>query len=354
MAKESGGSHHGHVLLLGRRSLSRMHRQRLLPSLLLVLFPQPSVVVGRHLAGKTLSFASISDQAIALRAKSVILACWSLHSMAKSGSCEHGSKCVFRHQSAQQAAVPAVPAAKQSPKAKPKPKPKAKKQVGARISVLGHLCHVAPVHPRWVTGCEAFLGVQDAGGDSCRSDVPKKSVPFDSEVLATYEHRLLHPSSYKHSLGHAKGRAMNPQSKSKSWRRYLHEIRKQHGREEHRQRLRAWNQYRAAHNYAGTWDEVKHAFFVYAAVGHDRSYIVDSGSSLHLMPMETLTADERAAIRLGEPVTLNTANDQVEATCVTDVYVIQLDLFVEAYILQGVPPVLSLGLLVTEHGIKYS
>lgn len=186
-----------------------------------------------------------------------------------------------------------------------------------------------------------FLVCRVRGVDPCSGspERPKRTVSSDAEAPATYECRLQHPSSCKHILGHAKRPAMNP--KSKCWRRYLHVIRKMYNRETYKQCVCAWNQHGSACNYADTRGEVKHTFFVYAASGHDRSYIVDCGSSLRLVRVETLGHGECMEIRLSETVALNTAEGQVEARWVTDIHVIRLGIYVEAHNLQGVPPVLS-------------
>ena len=82
-----------------------------------------------------------------------------------------------------------------------------------------------------------------------------------------------------------------------------------------------------------------------------RRYIVDSGASIHLIDAKTMTNQERRDLKpLEFPIRLQTANGFITAEYSTSVYVLELDVWIEAVVMDNTPPVLSLGLLVEQNG----
>ena len=59
----------------------------------------------------------------------------------------------------------------------------------------------------------------------------------------------------------------------------------------------------------------------------------------------SLSKAERKRVRKGNPVALNTANGIVQADEVLDIYVHDLGITIEFYLLPDVPPVISMGFL---------
>ena len=89
--------------------------------------------------------------------------------------------------------------------------------------------------------------------------------------------------------------------------------------------------------------------------GHTRHYIVDSGASFHLVSEDTLSTKEIATkVELDAAIEVSTANGEVEITHKCRVYVIELDLWVWAHLLETTVAVLSLGALCDEEGFDYS
>ncbi len=85
-----------------------------------------------------------------------------------------------------------------------------------------------------------------------------------------------------------------------------------------------------------------------------RQFIVDSGASFHLICRKLMTHDERKTIRQASaPITMHTANGVVSADLIGTVFVYQLGMEVECYILPDVPPLLSLGRLCLENHFRY-
>ena len=85
-----------------------------------------------------------------------------------------------------------------------------------------------------------------------------------------------------------------------------------------------------------------------------RMYYVDSGASFHIVSLKDLTARERRRVgRLDTPQPLNTANGATYAYQTAEIYVRDLGVTVNALILGDSPPLLSLGKLCAEHGLRY-
>ena len=83
-------------------------------------------------------------------------------------------------------------------------------------------------------------------------------------------------------------------------------------------------------------------------------FVVDSGASYHLVSKNYLHKKEIKTIRRSlTPVHLSTANGEVIAEYTALLYVKELGVCVEAYILDDVPPVLSLGKLCDEEGFEF-
>ena len=85
---------------------------------------------------------------------------------------------------------------------------------------------------------------------------------------------------------------------------------------------------------------------LYAELGHGsthKRFIVDSGASLHLADSRTLTNDERKHVRrLRTPLTLQTANGTIVIEKYKRVWVVEVEVFVEAVILKNCSPVVFL------------
>ena len=76
-----------------------------------------------------------------------------------------------------------------------------------------------------------------------------------------------------------------------------------------------------------------------------RNFIVDSGASFNLIGSKELSPAEKKRIRKACPISLNTANGVVCAEDVLDIYVHDLGISIEFYVLPDVPPVISMGFL---------
>jgi len=84
-----------------------------------------------------------------------------------------------------------------------------------------------------------------------------------------------------------------------------------------------------------------------------RSMMIDSGASCHIVNEGALTPEEiRRKRPLHRPLPILTANGYITATHCTDVHIPSLDIWVEALILEKSPSVLSIGRLVTTHGVQ--
>lgn len=96
---------------------------------------------------------------------------------------------------------------------------------------------------------------------------------------------------------------------------------------------------------------------MYAKLGHgltSRRFIVDSGASLHLVDLNTLSSEEKKQMcDLEIPISLQTANGVIVAKRWTWIWVKELEIYVKAIALGNSPPVLSLGKLVEENKFRY-
>lgn len=85
-----------------------------------------------------------------------------------------------------------------------------------------------------------------------------------------------------------------------------------------------------------------------------RCLIVDSGAAFHVVDLNNLSHAERATIReLDEPILLQSAGGVVRATHVADIYIDELGVTIEGYLLPGTPDALSLGELVRTNGFDF-
>ena len=86
----------------------------------------------------------------------------------------------------------------------------------------------------------------------------------------------------------------------------------------------------------------------------DRLFICDTGASYHIIGKKFMTRQEHQNIREADvPVILKTANGDIVANFVTDIYVKQLGRTVEAYVLKDSPPLISMGKLRREFGYRF-
>ena len=85
-----------------------------------------------------------------------------------------------------------------------------------------------------------------------------------------------------------------------------------------------------------------------------RSLIVDSGASYHLISENDLSESEKQTMKaMHIPIALNTANGIVWAKWCATIYVQELDIEVEAVLLDSTVAVLSLGKLIKDEGFEY-
>ena len=85
-----------------------------------------------------------------------------------------------------------------------------------------------------------------------------------------------------------------------------------------------------------------------------RAFVVDSGSSMHVLSRKDLNSVELETIRVSRNfTTVITANGEVQTNKEVTVYVYDLDLFLTVQILEGRPAVLSLGKLCEDHGYSH-
>ena len=85
-----------------------------------------------------------------------------------------------------------------------------------------------------------------------------------------------------------------------------------------------------------------------------RRYIVDSGASFHLVDPRTLTRKEQQKVEdIEVPIPIETANGEVAVTQRCRVLVIELNLYICAFLHVDTVCVLSLGLLVDRDGFTY-
>ena len=85
-----------------------------------------------------------------------------------------------------------------------------------------------------------------------------------------------------------------------------------------------------------------------------RSYILDTGASVHFMSDRYLTeAERRTTTELDVPFPLSTGNGKIMLTHVAQVYIHCLDIFVWTHLLADAPAVLSMGQLSREHDCTF-
>ena len=134
---------------------------------------------------------------------------------------------------------------------------------------------------------------------------------------------------------------------------------------EEQARNEAYRLYKQAHSITGPLTDEE--FFVQHAGGDplptiassagnfaDRSYIVDSGASFHLVASSTLSKKEKATMKyVGRPIPITTANGEVKVHAQVRVFVKELGIYVWAYVLDCDVAVLSLGMLCDEDGFTH-
>ena len=83
-------------------------------------------------------------------------------------------------------------------------------------------------------------------------------------------------------------------------------------------------------------------------------FVVESGASMHMLNKSDLSSDELDTLRRSRtPVTVVTANGDVQTNEEAQVFVHDLDLFMTVQLLDNTTAVLSLGKPCEEHGYPY-
>ena len=86
----------------------------------------------------------------------------------------------------------------------------------------------------------------------------------------------------------------------------------------------------------------------------DRSFVVDSGASMHMISKKDFNSAEFETVTTSRsPITVFTANGEVQTNEAATVYVKELGKFLTMKVLENTPAVLSLGKLCDEHGFSY-
>ena len=86
----------------------------------------------------------------------------------------------------------------------------------------------------------------------------------------------------------------------------------------------------------------------------EREFLVDSGTSMHMLSRKDLNSAELKTVKVSEsPTTVVAANGEVQTKEEATVYVKELDLFVSAKLLEDSLAVLFLGELCEAHGYSY-
>ena len=86
----------------------------------------------------------------------------------------------------------------------------------------------------------------------------------------------------------------------------------------------------------------------------ETEFVVDSGATMHVLSRKDLNSATLDTVRaFSNPATVITVNGVVQTNEDATVYVFDLDLFVEAQILEHMSAVLSLGKLCEDHGYSY-
>ena len=83
----------------------------------------------------------------------------------------------------------------------------------------------------------------------------------------------------------------------------------------------------------------------------EREFVVDSGASMHMISKKDLTSAEVETVTTSRsPMTVITANGEVQANEEATGYVRELDIFLTMKVFEDTPAVLSLGKLCDAHG----
>ena len=86
----------------------------------------------------------------------------------------------------------------------------------------------------------------------------------------------------------------------------------------------------------------------------EREFVVDSGASMHMISKKDLYCAELETVTTSRsPMTVITANGEVQTNAEATVYVREFDIFLTMKLLEDTPAVLSLGKLCDEHGHSY-
>ena len=86
----------------------------------------------------------------------------------------------------------------------------------------------------------------------------------------------------------------------------------------------------------------------------EREFVVDSGASMHMNSKKDLNSAEMEAVTTSSsPMTVITANGDVETHEEATVYAEKVEKFLTKKVLEDTPAVLSLGKLCDEHGYSY-
>ena len=86
----------------------------------------------------------------------------------------------------------------------------------------------------------------------------------------------------------------------------------------------------------------------------EREFVVDSSASMHMISRKDLNSAELETVTTSRsPITIITANGEVQTNEEATVYVRELDIFLSVKLLEDTPAFLSLGKLCDEHGYSY-
>ena len=85
----------------------------------------------------------------------------------------------------------------------------------------------------------------------------------------------------------------------------------------------------------------------------NRKYMLDSGSTFHLICWNFLRDAEKLTVRKCAHCYLNIANGPITVDHEADIWIEELGLHITAFILKDSPPLLSMGKLCRMHGFVY-
>ena len=277
----------------------------------------------------------------------------------KRGMCDAGNNCVFIHDKS------AAPAAATEPAGEPQPKQTPKKQPKAKPKATG----TAQLAQAMICSALVFGAAQGVGSTClfpCQAVTQSYGRGVNQTVLPSACGRLMLPIKWHDAVEqHEQYRQVNPCSgyecqesghnyliPNEQQEGYFSAKRTEHKKNEERARQQAWRLGQAVNSLPK--DEQEHFFAKPASEEQERTFLVDSGSTFHLIAWKSLTQKERKSVRkVADPLTLNTANGAVLAEYVVKVWIAQLERLVEAFILKNVPPVLSLGKLCIEDKLTF-